>query len=62
MEKRKRLLIFHPTIAPYRIDLFNELYRAFDVRVCLLRRGLLSQKFDYEKISQQLVFSPTYAE
>lgn len=62
MEKRKRLLIFHPTIAPYRIDLFNELYRAFDARVCLLRRGLLSQNFDYEKISQQFVFSPTYAE
>lgn len=33
MQTKKRLLIFHPTIAPYRIDLFNDLNRNFDSSV-----------------------------
>lgn len=57
---KKRLLIFHPTIAPYRIDLFNDLNKAFDTKVCLVRRGLLSQKFDYESINRQFEFEPEY--
>lgn len=56
----KKLLIFHPTIAPYRVDFFNDLYGAFDTRVCLLYRNLKSQTFDYEKIMNQLCFVPTY--
>lgn len=57
---KKRLLIFHPTIAPYRIDLFNSLYKGFDTRVCLFYRNLLSQKFDYSKIESQFQFCPVY--
>lgn len=60
MQTKKRLFIFHPTITPYRIDLFNDLNKAFDTKVCLLRRGLLSQKFDYESISRQFEFEPEY--
>lgn len=56
----KKLLIFHPTIAPYRIDFFNDLYSSFDTRVCLRYRNLKSQKFDYEKISNQFHFTPIY--
>ena len=57
---KKRILVFHPTIAPYRIDFFNDLYGAFDMRVCLLYRNLKSQSFDYEKIMDQLCFVPAY--
>lgn len=57
---KKRLLIFHTTIAPYRIDLFNSLYNSFDTRVCLLRKNLLSQSFDYERLRSQFCFEPTY--
>lgn len=59
--KKKRLLVFHPTIAPYRVDLFNDLSRNFDARICLLRRGLLTQKFNYDWISAQFRFTPKYA-
>lgn len=59
MEK-KRLLIFHPTIAPYRVDFFNDLYEAFDTKVCLQYRNLKSQKFDYNKISSQFKYEPKY--
>lgn len=57
---KKKLLIFHPTIAPYRIDFFNDLYRAFDTRVCLQYWNLRDQTFDYEKIYAQFEFTPCY--
>lgn len=57
---KKRLLIFHPTIAPYRIDFFNDLYRAFDTRVCLQYWNLRDQTFDYDKIYKQFAFRPQY--
>lgn len=56
----KRLLIFHPTIAPYRIDFFNDLYHAFDTRVCLQYWNLRDQTFDYDKIYAQFAFEPHY--
>ena len=57
---KKKLLIFHPTIAPYRIDFFNDLYRAFDTRVCLQYWNLRDQTFDYDKIYAQFTFKPYY--
>ena len=56
----KRLLIFHPTIAPYRIDFFNDLYKVFEMRICLIYRNLKSQKFDYDRIAAQFEFEPVY--
>lgn len=57
----KKLLIFHPTIAPYRVDFFNKLNLAYETRTCLNYSKLLSQKtFDYTKISNLFNFSPKY--
>ena len=56
----KKLLIFHSTIAPYRIDFFNDLYNAFESVICLRYRNLRSQKFDYDKIYSQFKFKPVY--
>lgn len=58
----RKLLIFHPTIAPYRIDFFNDLYNAFETRICLEYRNLKDQKFDYDKIESQFAFNPIYLE
>lgn len=55
-----KLQIFHPTIAPYRIDFFNDLSMAFDTRVCLRYRNLRSQTFDYDRIAAQFAFDPIY--
>lgn len=60
VNRMKRLLIFHRTIAPYRIDFFNDLYEAFETKVCLQYKNLMSQKFDYDKILAQLKFAPIY--
>lgn len=59
-KSKKKILAFHPSIAPYRIDLFNTLHEAFDTRICLSMRNLRSQKFDYEKIEAQFEFVPIY--
>lgn len=56
----KRLLVFHPIIAPYRIDFFNCLSKAFDMKMCMMWRNLHDQTFDYSKIEAQLSFTPTY--
>ena len=56
----KRLLVFHPIIAPYRIDFFNRLSKAFDMKMCMMWRNLHDQTFDYSKIEAQLMFNPTY--
>ena len=56
----KKLLIFHNTIAPYRIKFFNELAKSFDAKVCLYYENLKDQKFDYDAISSQFQFVPDY--
>lgn len=57
-----KMLVFHPVIAPYRIDFFNELYSKFGARICMFYRNLSSQKFDYDKIEKQFRFNPIYLE
>ena len=57
---KKKMLIFHPAIAPYRIQFFNMIDKAFDVTVCLYYRNLKSQKFDYKSIEKQFDFVPHY--
>ena len=60
MTEKKRLLVFHPTVAPYRIDYFNDLYEAFDCRICLQYENLKDQTFDYDSISSQFRYVPQY--
>ena len=60
---KKKLLMFHPVIAPYRIDLVNELSKAYDVKLCLMRNYLRSQKFDIETLyRERLLVDPAYAQ
>lgn len=56
----KKLIIFHPTIAPYRIDFFNDLYQAFDTKIYLYYENLRNQTFNYEHIKNQFCFTPYY--
>lgn len=49
-----RTLIFHPALAPYRIDLFNELARYLDLKVIFLNENLVSQKFDQQHLHSLL--------
>ena len=58
--RKKKVLVFHPSIAPYRIRFFNELYKEFETRICLYYENLKSQKFDYKKVTEKFEFTPDY--
>jgi len=58
---KRRLLVIHPTLAPYRVDYFNALDQAFDARICFCYSNLLEQKFDrYDELLGQCTFKPVY--
>lgn len=60
----KKLLIFHPYLAPYRIDLYNQLSKCYEVKALLT--GSKKEKdtlaFDIEKVNQNANFDYTYQE
>jgi len=58
--KGKKLLIFHPTVAPYRISFFNKLCQHFETEICLYYQNLKNQKFDYQRIMKKFQFIPDY--
>lgn len=60
MKAPVRLLVFHPTVAPYRIDFFNDLSKAFQTRICLRYWNLRDQSFDYQKIYARFKYRPVY--
>lgn len=58
--KRKKLLVIHPIIAPYRVDFFNSLSQTFDTEIVLFYRNLVSQSFDYSRICKEFKFTPSF--
>ena len=54
----KKLLVFQPTIAPYRVDLFNDLSHAFDATICFCSK--FKDFKDTSKIDRLLAYSPVY--
>lgn len=60
MAKKKKLLIFHPALAPYRIDLFNSLNENFDASFYFFNDNLLNQKFDQNKLKEKIKFKCNY--
>jgi len=55
-----KLVIFHPAIAPYRIDFFNSLNDTFDASFYFLHKNALEQSFDQVALRERLSFSPKY--
>ena len=52
----KKVLAFHPALAPYRIDCFNLLSERVDLIVVFLLRNLEDQKFDQGKLLSMVRF------
>ncbi len=50
----RRLLIFHPALAPYRIDFFNALAKRFSVHLVLLGKNLQEQQFNQSDLCARL--------
>ncbi|MBE9599526.1 glycosyltransferase [Pedobacter sp. MC2016-24] len=57
---RKKILIFHQSLAPYRVDFWNSLNDAFDLEVFFIYENHLDQKFDQGRLKKLLNFTPKY--
>lgn len=50
MDKKKKLLVFHTKVAPYRVDFFNELAIHYDMFMCMDRKVVYGRLYhDIEK-------------
>lgn len=57
---KKKLLVFHPALAPYRVDFFNALNDHFDAEFLFTNANLLEQDLDQQLLSREINFVPTY--
>lgn len=55
-----KLLIFHPALAPYRIDQFNALSQQFELEVVFIFDNVWNHKFDQSKLLSQLYFKYSF--
>ena len=55
-----RTIIFHPALAPYRIDFFNSLSEAFDAEIYFEFNNPLEQTFDQQALRERLRFTPHF--
>ena len=55
-----RLLIFHPALAPYRVDFFNELGKRVDLRVVFMTRNNANQAFNQNELLKNATYSYGY--
>lgn len=58
----KRLLVFHPALAPYRIDFFNRLDAASDATFYFTRQQMIEQRFDDDALRDQTTFTSHFFE
>lgn len=57
---KQKVLIFHPALAPYRIDLFNCLSKKFKTSFYFYLTNVVDQKFDQEKLMYKCEFNVQY--
>lgn len=57
---RQRVLIFHPALAPYRVDMFNALARCCELELVFLEANVANQAFDQRKLRALLDQEPRY--
>ena len=55
-----RVLIFHPALAPYRVDFFNELGKRMNLRVVFMTRNNANQAFNQNELLRDATYSYGY--
>ena len=57
---KKRLLVFHSALTPYRIDFFNALAEHFECTVVFVSRNNINQPFEQEELLKKCLFKRDY--
>lgn len=60
MKGRKKLLIFHPALAPYRIDFFNSLCEKYETSIYFQYKEPREQSFDKKFLNDRINFTPHF--
>src|ERR1035437_2671646 len=60
MEVKKKILIFHTALAPYRVDFFNAIDKEFDASFYFSLINVPSQKFDQDALKRKCTFNSKY--
>ena len=60
MKDKKKMFIIHPSLAPYRVDLFNFINKHFDLTVYFEHKNVENQKFDQEWLKSESLFKIEY--
>ena len=58
--RQKKIVVFHPAIAPYRIDLFNRIDEAFEAVFYFEFGDALEQSFEQARLRERLRFTPRF--
>ena len=53
---KKKVVVFHPALAPYRIDFFNSLHDTFDVSFYFEHQMPAEQSFDMDNLNRRIRF------
>jgi glycosyltransferase involved in cell wall biosynthesis len=59
-DKKRKLLVFHQSLAPYRIDFWNYLHEKYDLKLYFLNKNHLDQHFDQKSLRSSLNFKCYY--
>jgi hypothetical protein len=59
---KKKVLVFHPALAPYRVDFFNAIHKNFDASFYFSSPNVKEQYFDQESLQRDCNFSCNYLE
>ncbi len=57
---KQKMLIFHPVLAPYRIDQFNSLNELYDLEVVFLREQVSNFSYDQQNLKKECQFKISY--
>lgn len=60
MKEKKRLLIIHSAIAPYRVDFFNALSKEFDTKIVLFAGEIASRPYAQQDLLSKLDVTPIF--
>lgn len=53
-------IFIRTNIAPYRIDIYNDLHKRINMKMCFYEREGKAQKFDIDSLEAQCIFKPIY--
>ncbi len=62
MKQKQVIVVFHPALAPYRVDFFNALHRSFSAHFYFNCKNVGDQKFDQESLRTKSEFNMNFLE